>query len=88
MNPRPAPDPMGLAANEALLSVSGLDVLLAVASSPNVSREDRFAAGVRAAQQYRQLAHVWTAFEAAAPNIVSAGYEAHQRAMDVKERAA
>jgi hypothetical protein len=78
---------MGQAANDAMISVSGLDVLLAVASSPNVSREQRFAAGVRAAQQYRQLVRVWTAFEAAAPNVVSAGYEAHQRAMDFKEMA-
>jgi len=88
MIPRPAPDPMGQAANDAMISVSGLDVLLAVASSPNVTRAVRAAAATTAFAKYRQVVRAFTALEAAATNAAAAGYERDDRAMDIKENAA
>jgi hypothetical protein len=88
LKPRPAPDPMGLAANEAMIAVSGLDVLLALASSPNVEREVRRTAVVSAFARWRQVARAFADLERVASASAAAGYEIANRAEDVKERAA
>lgn len=88
MTPHPAPDPMSQAATEAMISVSGLDVLLALAASQSAEREVRRTAAISAFARYRQVVRAFTALERVAGGSAAAGYEIDQRAMDHKERAA
>lgn len=89
LSPRPAPDPMGKAAQAALLAVTRLDFRLAIASSPNVTRQERADALALAFQQYRQIVRAFSELETVAPNAARLGFEADDRARDfAEERAA
>ncbi len=89
MEARPAQDPMGLAAQAALLAVTRLDFRLAIASSPNVTRQERADALALAFQQYRQIVRAFSELETVAPNAARLGFEANDRARDfAEERAA